>query len=142
LIAMLRYRLTHPLILSALASAGHGSQVLIADGHYPFATASNPSAQLVFLNLAPGTVTVTDVLSAVLDAAVPEASAVMQPDEGPDPAIFGEFGSLLPAGMSLKRLARHDFYSAARGENVALVIATGDQRVYANILLTLGVAQA
>lgn len=39
---MIKYKLTHPEILEALASAGHGSQVLIADGNYPFATGSNP----------------------------------------------------------------------------------------------------
>ena len=41
---MLKYRLTHPEILAALAGAGHGSQVLIADGNYPFSTGANPAA--------------------------------------------------------------------------------------------------
>jgi L-fucose mutarotase len=36
-------------------------------------------------------------------------------------------------------MGRFEFYDAARGPNVALVIATGEQRIYANILLTLGV---
>ena len=35
---MLYSTLTHPNILRALAAAGHGSQILIADGNYPLAT--------------------------------------------------------------------------------------------------------
>jgi len=46
---VLRYRLTHPEILAALASAGHGSTVLLADGHYPAATAAGPHAITVAL---------------------------------------------------------------------------------------------
>jgi RbsD / FucU transport protein family. len=32
---MLKTRLLHPEILAALGEAGHGAQVLIADGNYP-----------------------------------------------------------------------------------------------------------
>lgn len=138
---MLRYTLIHPEILAALASAGHGSQVLVADGHYPFVTASGPNATHVFLNLTPGRLTVTEVLSAVVDAAPIEAAAVMQPPpELPTPEIFAEFEELLPKGTPVEHLGRHGFYEAARTDDVALVIATGEQRTYANILLTLGVA--
>jgi len=65
---MLRYKLIHPQILAALGGAGHGSQVLIADGNYPFATGAPAGAQRVYLNLAPGLLTVTDVLAALVDA--------------------------------------------------------------------------
>ena len=50
---MLTTRLLHPEILAALGEAGHGAQVLIADGNYPLATRSNPDAYRVFLNLEP-----------------------------------------------------------------------------------------
>ena len=36
-------------------------------------------------------------------------------------------------------MGRFEFYDAARDSDVALVIATGEQRVYANLLLTIGV---
>ena len=138
---MLRYTLIHPEILAALASAGHGSRVLIADGHYPFVTASGPNATHVFLNLTPGRLTVTEVLAAVVDAAPIEAAAVMQPPpELPTPEIFGEFEELLPDGTPIEHLGRYGFYEAAKTDDVALVVATGEQRTYANILLTLGVA--
>jgi L-fucose mutarotase len=135
---MLRYPLTHPQILGALAAAGHGSQVLLMDGNYPHSTGSNPSAQLVHLNLRPGLPLVTDVLATVLTAIPVESAAVMQPEGGAEAPIFDEFASLLDDGTPITRLARPDFYAAGRGTNVALAIATGEQRWFANILLTIG----
>jgi L-fucose mutarotase len=136
---MLHGTLIHPEILEALGAAGHGSQILIADGNYPFATGANRYARRVFLNLSPGVLSVTEILR-VLAGAVPiEAAAVMIPGDGPEPPIFGEFRDLLPQDVSLTPIDRFGFYDAARREDVALVIATGEQRVYANILLTIGV---
>jgi L-fucose mutarotase len=140
---MLRYRLTHPEILAALASAGHGSRVLIADGHYPFVTASGPNATHVFLNLAPGLVSVPQVLELLVDAVPIESAAVMHPPKDQEsPEIFAEFTRLLGNEVPVDELDRFKFYDAARSEDVALVIATGELRTYANILLTLGVAEA
>jgi L-fucose mutarotase len=137
---MLLYRLTHPEILAALAGAGHGSTVLLADGHYPVATAAGPNAVQVALNLAPGTVTVTEVLRAIVDAAAVESYAVMQPPaEVGEPAIFADFAEILGDGGRVD-LERFAFYDAARTDDLALVVQTGDIRTYANILLTLGVA--
>jgi L-fucose mutarotase len=135
---MLRYRLIHPQILQALGTAGHGGTVLIADGNYPFTTGSAPGAQRVYLNLSPGLVSVPDVLGALVDAMPIEAAHVMVPDEGPEPPIFAEFRTLLP-DTPLQSLGRFPFYAAAREPNCALVIATGEQRIYANLLLTIGV---
>ena len=135
---MLRGKLVHPEILEALGRAGHGSKVLIADGNYPFATASGLRARLVFLNLSPGLVSVTDVLGVLADAIPIEAASVMMP-QGETPPIFTEFSQLLPAEVQLQPLDRFAFYAASRDESVALVIATGEERVYANILLTIGV---
>ncbi len=136
---MLKYQLLHPEILAALGGAGHGSKVLIADGNYPFATRASPSAQRVYLNLAPDLVTVPDVLRVLVGAIAIEAAEVMVPESGEEPPIFAEFRALLPKGMALTRLGRFEFYDAARNADTALVIATGEQRIYANILLTVGV---
>jgi L-fucose mutarotase len=136
---MLRYPLTHPQILSALAGAGHGAQVLIADGNYPFTTGANPAAERVYLNLTRGSAP-TDEVMAVLATAIPiEAAHVMMPADGNEAPIFDSFRKLLPEGVDLQFLERFAFYDAARGPDVALVIASGEQRIYANILLTLGV---
>jgi L-fucose mutarotase len=135
---MLKYQLLHPEILQALGAAGHGAQVLIADGNYPFATRSHPNARRVYLNLAPGLLNATDVLKVLADAIPIEAAQVMVPDSGAEPPIFAEFRALLP-GVELQPLGRFEFYDVARSPELALVIATGERRVYANILLTIGV---
>ena len=139
---MLQYRLTHPEILAALAAAGHGSTVLLADGHYPVATAAGPNAVRVALNLTPGTVTVTEVLRVLVDAVPVERYAVMQPPANvAEPEIFGAFAEIL-AGRERIGLERFAFYTASKTDDLALVVQTGDLRTYANILLTLGVAEA
>ena len=135
---MLKTTLLHPEILNALAGAGHGAQVLIADGNYPASTGGNSRAVRVYLNLAPGLITATDVARVVASAIPIEAAHVMQTADGSEPPIFSEFRALLP-GVTLEPLERFAFYDAGRSLNVCLVIATGEQRVYANLLLTIGV---
>jgi L-fucose mutarotase len=135
---MLKSKLLHPSLLNALASSGHGGMVLIADGNYPFSTRSNPRAERVYLNLMPGVVLVTQALEAMLTAIPVEAAHVMRPDDGSEPSIVADFRRMLP-GITLEPLGRFAFYDRAREPEVALVVATGDQRLYANILLTIGV---
>jgi len=146
---MLKGRLLHPELLRALGAAGHGAKVLLADGNYPVGTKAPVGAARVYLNLAPGIVTVTDVLD-VLVAAIPiEAAEVMMPDSGPEPPIFEELRRILkaattapgtgPAELGLTRLSRTGFYDAASSPDVAVAIATGERRIYANILLTIAV---
>ena len=135
---MLRSPLLHPKILRVLAQAGHGSQVLIADGNYPFVTRSHPLAARVYLNLSPGVVGATEVLRAVAPAIPIEAAHVMATADGSEPSIWADFRALLP-NTTLQPLERFAFYDAASKSDVALVIATAEQRVYANLLLTIGV---
>lgn len=137
---MLKYSLLHPEMLLALGEAGHGAQVLIADGNYPLATRSPRTARHVYLNLAPDLLAATDVLKVLVDAIPIEAAHVMQPDTGDEPSIFAEFRAALP-GIELQSLDRWGFYDAACGPDVTLAIATGERRTYANILLTIGVVQ-
>jgi L-fucose mutarotase len=144
-LAVLTGRLIHPGVLGALARAGHGSRILIADGNYPHGTARGPNADLVFLNLAPGLVTSTQVLEAILSAVSVEAVAVMATPEGaPEPPVWAEYRRLLGetgAPTDMAEIERFDFYRAAGGTDVALAVATGDERLYANVLLTLGVVE-
>jgi L-fucose mutarotase len=135
---VLRYRLTHPEIIGALAAAGHGSTVLLADSNYPHATAVGPKATVVHLNLQPGQVPVDDILECLLEAVPIEAAHLMRPDDGHEPPVFTRFRELI-APVEPALLSRADFYAAARGPDLALAVASGDQRLYANILLTVGV---
>lgn len=145
---MLKSKLLHPGILEALGRAGHTSRVLIADGNYPAATTLGPNAKLVSLNLSPGTVSCTEVLSALVSAIPIEKADVMAyASEGPyalsdDPPVWNEYRNILDAAdanVTLDPNERFAFYDIAQQSDVVLVIATGDQRVYANLLLTIGV---
>ena len=145
---MLKGQLIHPDILEVLGRAGHGSKVLIAAGNYPFLTKLGPSAQLVNLNLSPGLVDCVQVLKALVTAMPIEDAAVMQyATSGPyglssDPEIWADFRSVLQQSgytKPLNTIERFAFYEAAGTPDVALTIATGEQRIYANLLLTIGV---
>jgi L-fucose mutarotase len=135
---MLRQRLIHPDLLEVLAAAGHGAKVLITDANYPASTQVGENAAVVYLNLAPGLVTATEVLDVLLTAIPVEDAAVMEPDSGPEPSIFKEFRQLLPE-IPLTMFSRFEFYEEASGPDTCLQIVTGEQRLYANLLLTIGV---
>ena len=79
---MLRFPLIHPPLLAALAAAGHGSRVLLADSNYPHSTRVHPRAAQVFLNLRPGLATVDQVLEPVLAAIPVEAVTILPPPGG------------------------------------------------------------
>jgi L-fucose mutarotase len=145
---MLKTPLLHPQILGALGRAGHSSKVLIADGNYPFHTKRGANAEMVYLNFAPGQMNATDVLMGIANTVPIELAQVMEPMKaGPyamknDPPIFEEFRRILKArnaSLDLTRVERMAFYELAGTPDVALTIATGEQKIYANILLTIGV---
>lgn len=145
---MLKTKLIHPEILEAIGRAGHGSKILIADGNYPFSTRLGPRAAQVNLNLSPDVITCTQALDALVDAVPIESATIMDTaKEGPyamssQPDIWAEFETILRRSgyeADLKRLERFEFYEAASTPELALTIATGERRIYANLLLTIGV---
>jgi L-fucose mutarotase len=147
---MLKTTLIHPQILAALGRGGHSSKVLIADGNYPVWTRRGPHAEVVNLNLSPDLLKATEVLNVILQSVPVEAAVVMAPNKtGPyklkqDPPIFTEYAALLDQwspGIQLKKIERFAFYDAASTPDVCLAIATGESRIYANILLTIGVVR-
>lgn len=136
---MLTNRLIHPHLIGALAAAGHGTRVLLADGNFPYSSHSNPAAEKIYLNLRPGLLTVDEVLSALLTAVNIESATVMKSDGSPVPA-HTSYREALGEAIPFDQVDRYAFYDLARAYDTALVIATGDQRLYANILLTIGLA--
>ena len=81
----------------------------------------------------------TDVLQAVVKVAPIERAALMAPDDGGTPTVQSDVIGLLEPGTVLDVVERHQFYAATRTDDLALVILTGDERWYANVLLTIGV---
>ena len=93
----------------------------------------------------PGLLDVTRILE-VLKRTIPiERAGLMVPAadavgvEAPEviPA-HDEYRAALP-GVAFDEIPRWDFYNAAKAEDVTVVIVSGDQRLYANLLLTIGV---
>lgn len=136
---MLMTDLIHPGILQALAGAGHGATILLADGHYPASTATGERSTTVFLNVSPGLLDVTQVLDVLLRAIPVETAHVMVPPPGQaEPPAIAEYRQRL-APIPVHALDRFAFYDAARSPDLALAVITGDTRTYANLLLTIGV---
>ncbi|MCA9061475.1 MAG: RbsD/FucU family protein [Planctomycetaceae bacterium] len=148
---MLYSELIHPKISEVVARAGHSAKILIADGNYPASSAIGPRAELVSLNLAPGLVTVAQVLRVLLTAVPVEAVNTMgMPDDDPyklpeDPPVWDTYREILSnAGLplELQPISRWDFYDAVDSRDHVLTIQTGDQALWANLLLTVGVRRS
>jgi L-fucose mutarotase len=135
---VLRTPLIHPPLLAALAAAGHGGKVLIADANYSASTNVNPGAARIHLNVRPGLVTVAGVLEPVLATVPVEAVTVMTPDGGGTPEVWAVYQQMLREGLALRELDRFGFYAACREPDVAVCVATGDAALYSNVLLTIG----
>lgn len=145
---MLKHTLIHPEINAIIGRAGHHSKILIADGNYPASSTLGPNAQLISLNLMPGVVSCTQVLEALLSAIPIEAANTMGiPADDPyalggDPPIWNEYRSLLKKAklnIKLAPIQKWDFYEAVASRDLVLTIQTGDQALWANLLLTVGV---
>jgi L-fucose mutarotase len=144
---MLNTSLTHPEILRILARAGHHSKILIADGNYPASTKRGPNAEIVSLNLAPGVVTVAQVLRTLLTAVpvdyvntmgIPPEDSYAQHGE---PPVWNEFRAIIAesgATLPLEPILKWDFYKHVESADHVLTIQTADQALWANVLLTMG----
>jgi L-fucose mutarotase len=144
---MLKYQLLHPDILRVLARAGHHAKILIADGNYPVSTRRGPNAELICLNLSPGIVTAAQVLRAVLSAVPVDHVNTMgiPPDDSyarkGEPPVWNEFRQVLKEArlkVKLEPISKWDFYKAVESPDQVLTIQTGDQALWANVLLTMG----
>jgi L-fucose mutarotase len=145
---MLNHGLVHPKILEVLGRAGHHAKVLIADGNYPASTTMGPHAEQVCLNLAPGIVTCTQVLEALVTAVPFEAAHTMDYERtGPyalksDPPVWAEYRAVFKKAkldLKLQPIEKWDFYKAVATPDHVLTIQTADQQRFANLLLVMGV---
>jgi len=132
----------HPEILKALATAGHGSNIIIADGNFPADIGVPSHTPKVYLNFRPDVLKVPEVLEAVAKMVNVEAAAAPVRDDLSDAPVFPEYRTLLPEGMEIKKLTRWDFRAACMAPETALLIQTGDVRLYCCIILTVGVRTA
>lgn len=148
---MLKTACIHPEILAALGSAGHLAKVLITDGNYPHNTRIKPNTKIVWANFVPGVVDGVTLLKMVADVVPIEAAEVMQPTrEGQyamttEPPIWAAFRQVLKERSdfrgALLELQKPEFNVSTRSEDLALVIASAETQIYANIIITIGVVK-
>jgi len=130
-----------PELLHALRSMGHGDDIAIVDANFPAASSTKRLVR------ADGH-SATEVLRAILalmpiDDMREDALRVMEVtgDPGATPPIVHEFVQIAIASerraLRARALAREQFYSAARAAYA--IVATGERRLYGNVLVTKGV---
>jgi L-fucose mutarotase len=133
-----------PKLLMILRAMGHGDEIAIVDANHP-ATAN--AKRLVRLDAADASRALKAVLSVLpLDSFVESPVNCMQvvgkPDEiAPSVADFQAIvDSLAGFPVAIARIERFAFYERTR--SCFAIVATGDRRLYANIILTKGVLDA
>lgn len=132
---MLKTTCIHPQIIAAIALCGHGDKILIADGNFPLSTYCK-NADCIYLGVSKGSPKVDEVLKALTGVVNFERAEVMLPGEGDEPEIFASFREVLQID-TMHGMDRYAFYHKCADE-VKLAISTGEERVFSNILLTLG----
>lgn len=133
-----------PELLRILAAMGHGDEILIADANFPAAALA---ARLCRMDGADAPAAMRAILSLLpLDQYVDEPAAVMAVVGDPEavPETEREFRRVLDEAegrtIGVERLERHAFYERAR--TVFAIVATGETRLYGNVILKKGVVQA
>lgn len=132
-----------PELLCALSQMGHGDELVIADGNFP----SHSVGKNAIVIRADGH-GVPELLDAILqvfplDTYSEKPVGLMAVCDGDDveTPIWDKYNELLnkyePEHHDIEFIERFAFYERAKG--AYLIIATGEQALYANILLKKGV---
>ncbi len=129
-----------PDLIFALRAMGHGDEIAIVDGNYP---AESAGPDVVRLDGANATAALDAILAVMpLDDYAPTACWVMEAGAGAEePPIFDEFRAIIAkyegAQFKIAPMERFAFYAKASG--CFSVVATGEPRLYGNIILKKGV---
>ena len=135
-------KIVSPELLKTLCEMGHGDEIVIADGNFP---AEKFGKRVIRADGIGGTAMLDAVLSLIpLDTySNPNfiLMRLMECDEGKiDPVIWEEYKEIAEKhdkNVKIGNIDRFEFYE--RAKNAYAVIATGEEAVYANIILKKGV---
>ena len=132
-------KIVSPELLKILCEMGHGDEIVIADGNFP---SENYGKRVIRADGIGGVEMLKAVLSLIpLDTYANENFLLMQTVQGDStPTIWGEYFDIAKkADDNLREgyLERFDFYE--RAKKAYAVIATGEEAVYANIIIKKGV---
>ncbi len=134
---MIKTEIIHPPLLNALARCGHKTQILIADANYAFAGNVAEETEIIWLNLSAGTVSAPLLLEKILAVINVERATMMAWPEDVQNTIASEYAALLSGTCQMDYLEREAFYSRVKSPLTRLVIASGETRLFANVLLTV-----
>lgn len=132
-----------PELLKILMEMGHGDELVIADGNYPAASNARNLVRLDGQGVPEVLASILELLP--LDQYVDEPVALMEVVKGDPtvPVIWDEYEKILAektgALPNIQHMERASFYE--RGKKAYAIIATGEEAIYANILLKKGVVQ-
>ena len=132
-----------PDLLAMLREMGHGDELVIADANFPAAANAGRLVRLDGVDAVRVTRAIVSLLP--LDDFVPAAAFRMAVVEAPDevPPLTAQVAAALAAegyAGPIEPIERHDFYERAR---MAFgIVATGETRLYGNLILKKGVVRA
>jgi L-fucose mutarotase len=138
---MIKSAVTHPAILEALARSGHFAQIVIADSNFPAGAMAGPNATTVHLNFRPGLIGAAEVLDGILEMVNIQGATVMQPPAELKPEIHATYRERLGPNTEWDTMERWAFYDKINSPLTTLLIATGEQRRFANLILSVGVVK-
>lgn len=129
-----------PETLALLRAMGHGDEMVLVDANFPAARLARTLVRLDGVGIGRVLEAVLSVLP--LDEAEPDPALGMRPDTS-DPALSAarvEMQAILnrrpPPRLPIALLDRHAFYE--RASRAYGIIATGDRRLFANLILRKG----
>lgn len=138
-------KILSPQLLKVLCEMGHGDEIVLADGNFPSESVGK-NAVVVRADGLP----LPELLDAILtllplDSYVEKPAALMAvvPGDPCKPDIWDEYKEILEKHgenpQNIEMTERFAFYERAR--NAYAVVATGEERIYTNILLKKGVVK-
>jgi len=137
---MLKTAVIHPTIMEVLGRSGHFAQVVIADGNLPVGAMNGPNSTTVHLNFRPGLLDALTVLEGILEVCPIQGAIVMEKPTAANAVIHDSYKKLL-GEVTWEEMERWSFYDKIRNPNTTLIIQTGEQRRFANLILTVGVVK-
>ncbi len=129
-----------PDLVKILMEMGHGDEIVLADGNFPSAANANKLIRMDGVN-------VPELLSSLLELmpldSYAEAPVLFMETEPGDeyPTIWKEYESIIlkknQAPVNIGYLERQLFYQRSR--KAYCIVATGEKKIYGNIILRKGV---
>lgn len=134
-------KIVSPSLLKILCEMGHGDEIVVADGNFP---CESMGTRVVRADGLGGEEVLQAILALIpLDTYAEENFILMQTVLGDErPAIWDNYKKIADANDKNVRLGmeeRFAFYE--RAKKAYAIVATGEEKVYANIILKKGVVR-